>query len=165
MKKLLRTGIAGILMVSLVILGLVTVAGCTEELTPEEAQSELCAKLGDLEVAVAGLGNLPPGATVDDLKAAAGDIRSAYDDVEKAAEQVAEVNVNELQQSVADLESTVDGIPGDATIGEALAVTEAQWTAVVSAWQNVRADANCGEQPAESPTEGSPTEGSPAESP
>ena len=163
MKRLGRLGMAGVLMVSLVVLGLVAVPGCEEELTPEEAQAELCEQLGDLEVAVSGLATLAPGSTVDDLQAVADDIRSEYDNTEAAAEQVAEVNINELQQSVADLEATINDIPGDATIEEALAVIEPQWTAVVSAWQNLRVDANCGEEPAESPAEESPAEETPAE--
>lgn len=162
MTRLGRIGMAGILMVALVSLGLVT-AGCEEELTPEEAQSELCEKLAELEVAVAGLAGLEPGSTVEDLEAVAGDIESAYDEVENAAEEVVEVNVSELQQSVEDLRSTIDGIPGDATIEEALAVIETQWTAVIAAWENLRADANCGEQPPESPGEETPEEETPAE--
>lgn len=163
MKRLLRISTAGILMVSLIVLGLVTVPGCTEELTPEEAKTELCASLAELQTQVARLGTLTPQSTVDDVKAIGADIQTAYDDVQSKAEQVAEVNVNELQQAYQDLDAAIEGIPGDATVPEALAVIETQWTAVNTAWQDVIADANCGEQPAETPAEGSPAEGTPAE--
>lgn len=163
MRKMLGFGKAGILIAFLIVFTVVGAVGCEEELTPEEARAEACTALMDFEASLGDMVALGPGATVGDLRAAADEVQASFSDFEDAAAQVAEAQAADLKQAYDQLQSTIQQIPDDATIQEALTMIQPDLAAVEAEWQSVFDDLNCGEMPTGSP-QGSP-EGSPEESP
>jgi len=163
MKKLLGYGKAGILIAFLVVFAVVGAVGCEEEMTPEEARAEACVKLMEFEAALEDMVTLGPGATLGDLQAAADDVEARFSEFQDAAAEVAEAQAEGLEQAYDQLQSTIEEIPDDATIQEALTLIQPDLAAVGAEWQSVVDDLNCEEMPTGSP-EGSPEE-SPAESP
>ena len=154
MRPLYRIGKAGILIAVLTVLGLVLAVGCEEELTPEEAEDQLCQDLAEFAVAVAQLQQVEPGTTVDELQTMKDDVAAAFETVKESAAEVAGVRIDDLEQAEANLEGAINGIPGDATIQEALGMIQDDVAAVVLAWDELEASLECGPavSPAPSPT-------------
>jgi hypothetical protein len=85
-----------------------------------QAQASFCSSLGGLESSLESLTSLDPSsASKDDYRAAVSDIDSAWDEVKTDAGDLKDVNTSTLD-SAWDSFKTVDDVPDDASVSDAL---------------------------------------------
>jgi branched-chain amino acid transport system substrate-binding protein len=130
-------------------------AACSDdddEPSTGEAQAAFCADLDSLDTALVALGALTAQSSVDDLQSARDDVQSALDDVQSSAADVSDAKIDTLESAYDDLSSAIDDVPGEDTLGEALASLQPQIDAVNAAWDEAYSSADClnvgGETPA-----------------
>ena len=140
MKKVIVFLIAAMLFVPLLLTGV----GCGEEST-EDAKEQLCEDLQGLETALVGLTDISLESSIDDLKAKQKTVDDAWNNVVDSASKVAEVQINDLRNAVDDLIDTIENIPSDTSIREALELITVQISEVESAWAELTSSLDCDE--------------------
>ena len=120
-------------------------ASCAQP-SVSDAQATYCQELANLELAVVNFQGLSADSTVKDLKQAQTQVRSAFAAVQKAASTLENVEVKQLEKSQQNLEKTVNDIPDDSTLTEALASVSDQAESVSEARQELFNGANCNAQ-------------------
>jgi hypothetical protein len=122
---------------------LLCAAGCTQP-SPEEAEAQLCADLGELDTALQELESLDETATVGEVRAAEENVTSAWNNVRSSAQTLEEVNTDQLEAAYTELDGAVQGLPDDITVAEAKTQLQPYIDSVKQAWLQVYTSANCG---------------------
>ncbi len=117
-------------------------AGCTQP-TEEEAQAQLCQNLDELGVALQNMAALNASSSVGDVRDARDQVQSAMENVRNSASQLANVRVDDLNTAYNNLDQTVQGLPDDANVTDAIQTISPEVQAVQSARQNLTAELNC----------------------
>jgi len=131
--------------VSVVLILASAAAGCVQP-SQEEAQAQLCQDLGQLGVALENMQDLNATSSVGDIRDARDQVRSAMEDVRSSADQVTNIRVDELNAAYDELDRTVQSVPDDASVPEALQTIRPKVQDVVDARQNLTAELNCPQQ-------------------
>lgn len=99
------------------------VAACSS--STEETVETYCDDLGSLKTSIQALSTLSAESTIDDVNAAKDDVKSAYDATVASAGDVDAAVLSELEDASNTWQSSVDAIPSDATVEDALATVVA----------------------------------------
>ncbi|NEQ46496.1 MAG: hypothetical protein F6K00_24315 [Leptolyngbya sp. SIOISBB] len=94
-------------------------AACGGQPSVEDAEASLCGAIDDFGGALAAYSQLDAQSTVDDLQTAREDVVSSYEAMQAAATVVEEARIADVETAYSDLDSTVNGISGRDTLGEA----------------------------------------------
>jgi hypothetical protein len=117
-------------------------AGCTQP-TQEQAQAQLCQNLDELGVALQNMAALNASSSVGDIRDARDQVQSAMDNVRNSANQVANVRLENLNTAYNNLDQTVQALPNDASVPEALQTIQPEVQDVRDARQNLSTELNC----------------------
>ena len=121
------------------------IAGCARGPAPtDEAELDLCKALAEYEAALAPIGDITEGSTIDDLKAARDAAADAWGEVEKAAQEYSDAKIRDLDDARRELDRAVSDLPDDATISEAAAVVKDEMDAVREARLAMNTGPDCG---------------------
>ncbi len=115
-------------------------AGCTQP-TQQQAEAQLCQNLDDLGVALQNMQNLNATSSVGDIRAARDQAQSAMNNVRNSANQLANVRIDDLNTAYNNLDQTVQALPNDASVPEALQTIRPEVQDVRAARQNLSAAA------------------------
>ncbi len=110
MKKLFLFG----LIVLLPLLG-----GCGT--TVDSAKADFCNDLDAFGQSLVGLRDLQLGSAKEDLQSALGNADQAWQDLKDSASKLEDVQLDAMEDAFGDLKDSVQDIPDDATLAEALA--------------------------------------------
>jgi hypothetical protein len=125
-----------------------------DEPSADEATAQLCSDLSSLQVALGNLRSITADSTVDELEAARDDVQSALEDVRSSAEDVEEAEIAAVEDAYADLDSAVNDVEGDQSVGAALEDIATQVEAIDDAWDELFQGLRCVER---TPTGGTVT--------
>jgi hypothetical protein len=89
--------------------------------TISEARIDFCGHLKDYGEAVVSLRSIDQHSTVDDLQNAQVAVQESWEDLQKSSNALKEAKLDALETSYQDLESTIQNIPDQMTLGEAKA--------------------------------------------
>ncbi|MBA7468647.1 hypothetical protein ES707_03899 [subsurface metagenome] len=131
--------------VSMVLILACAGAGCVQP-TQEQAEAQLCQNLEELGVALQNMQNLNASSSVGDIRDTRDQVQSAMENVRNSADQLADVRIDNLNAAYEDLDQTVQDIPDDATVVEAIQTVRPKVQAVRDARQNLTAELNCPQQ-------------------
>jgi hypothetical protein len=106
-------------LIALVLAMAFVVAACSSNST-EDAVDTYCDDLGTLKTSLESLNELTAQSTVDDVNNAKEAVKSAYDATVASAENVDGAVAGEIDTAQSTWQSTVDAIPGDATVADSL---------------------------------------------
>ncbi len=134
-----RTAALGI---ALVMAAAFTACG-SDEPTVDEAKADFCQSIADAADAEATLTDISVDTTLDDVESAVADLEAAVAEVRDAAQEVGQAEADALQTAYEDLQSSVSGIGGSETIGEAAASVATARDTFVAQWEAIRSQ-NCG---------------------
>lgn len=140
----MRKAIVLLVVTALMVPLLLVASGCGEEST-EEAKKQLCEDLQGLQTALAGLAEISLDSSIDDLQANQKAVEDAWSKVVDSASKVADAQINDLRDAVNDLIDTIENIPPDTSIGNAIELVIAQLSQVESAWAELTGSLNCEE--------------------
>lgn len=105
--------------VALVVVTLgVGLAACGEEETSDEARQQLMTDLDAFKASFAGLTELSPTSTVDDVQAVKEDVQASWDQVKVSAADVKEAEVGQVESAWDDLAQAVDDLDSDTPLNE-----------------------------------------------
>jgi hypothetical protein len=107
-----------LLLFSLVVLLLPLLAGCGK--TVDSAKADFCDDLGAFSESLGGLRDIGIGSTREDLQAAFKDADDAWENLKDSASKLEDVQLNAVEAAFGDLKDTIQDIPDDATLAEAL---------------------------------------------
>jgi hypothetical protein len=86
-----------------------------------EAQESFCSSVSGLESSIDGLTGLSPtSASQDDYQSAVSDVESAWDQVKTDAGDLKDVDTSTLDSAWDSFTSTLDDVPDDASVSDAL---------------------------------------------
>jgi hypothetical protein len=111
------------LAVLLLFAALVTALACSDDDDGDTqdgaggAESAFCDDLSEVKSSVDDLGEINSSSTGNDVKAAVNDVKTSLDELQGSAQDVAEAEVGTLRSAVAGLESAIQNISGDQTLG------------------------------------------------
>ncbi|MCM2465434.1 hypothetical protein [Methanoculleus oceani] len=134
-----------ILFVAIVLILACAGAGCVQP-SEEEAEAQLCQDLEELGVALESMENTSLRSSVGDIREGRDQVQSAMENVRSSAGQVANIRVDELNAASEDLDRSVEDLPDDATVVEAIQTIRPQVQAVRDARQNLTTELNCPQQ-------------------
>ncbi|RXE56335.1 hypothetical protein ABH15_09495 [Methanoculleus taiwanensis] len=120
-------------------------AGCTQP-TEEEAEAQLCQDLETLGVALQNMQDLNATSSVGDIRDARDEVASAMEAVRNSASELGGVRVDELNAAYDNLDRTVQSLPDDASVVEAIQTVRPEMQAVRDARRNLTAELNCTQQ-------------------
>ena len=112
------------IIISILLLAILFVSGCSPSL--EEAQVEFCQALAAYGDAVQQLQNVNADTTIDDLQSARDDVADALEDVISAGGVLREARLRAAEIAWEDTQNAIQGISGEATLGEAAATIRGQ---------------------------------------
>ncbi len=118
-------------------------AACGGQPSVEDAEAALCGAIDDFGGALVAYSQLDAQSTVDDLQTAREDVVSSYEAMQTAASTVEAARVADIETAYSDLESTVDGISGRDTLGEAAVEIGAGLATVQAAREQLYSDLSC----------------------
>lgn len=99
------------------------VAACSS--STEDTVEAYCDNLGTLKTSLQNLTSLSAQSTMDDVDSAKKAVSDAYDATVSSADAVDSAVASELETARNTWQSTVDGIPSDATVEEAMTTVTA----------------------------------------
>lgn len=133
MRKVWKLGI-----LALVVLALGAVlAACGNDTSKEDAQAQLKTDLQAFQVAVDNMAALTASSTVDEWKSARADVQSAWDKVVQDAADVKEAEITNVQTAWENLAKSVDDLPSDTTLKDAVPQLQEEITALKSAYNDL----------------------------
>jgi conjugal transfer/entry exclusion protein len=110
-------------LIALVFAMALIVAACSS--STEDTVEAYCDDLGTLKTSLQDLTSLSAQSTMDDVDSATQAVSDAYDATVSSAGDVDDAVAGELEDARNTWQSTVDGIPSDATVEEAMATVTA----------------------------------------
>lgn len=117
------------------------VAACSS--STEDSVDTYCDDLATLKTSIQDLTALTASSTMDDVDAAKQAVTSAYDATVSSAGDVDAAVASELEAAQSTWQSTVDGIPSDATVEEALTTVQTADAAFLSSVESTLDKVNC----------------------
>lgn len=126
----------------LVGLGLVLLTGCVPKAVREK-QAQFCTHLATLSRAIDSLNRIGNSSTVSELKQAEVQITTAFRAVQASSQEVADLDLEPLEKAYEDLDQTVEDIPDQASITQAVELVANHLETVESAVVRVKAEARC----------------------
>ncbi|MCK9343965.1 MAG: hypothetical protein M0P33_08655 [Massilibacteroides sp.] len=131
-----------ILFVAMVLILACAGAGCVQP-SEEEAEAQLCQDLEELGAALESMENTSLRSSVGDIRDGRDQVQSAMENVRESAGQLANVRVDDLNAAYEDLDRSVQDLPDDATVVEAIQTIRPQVQAVRDERQQLFTDLNC----------------------
>ncbi len=119
-----------------------SVAGCVQP-SQQEAEAQLCQGLAELGAALQNMDNLTVSSSVGDIRDAQAQVQSAMENVRSSASQLANIRIDDLNAAYENLAQTVQSLPDDANVVEAVQTLRPQVQAVREQQQNLVAELNC----------------------
>jgi hypothetical protein len=89
--------------------------------TVDSAKADFCDDLDAFSQSLGGLRDLQLGSAKEDLQSALGNADQAWQDLRDSASKLEDVQLDALEDAFGDLKDSVQDIPDDATLAEALA--------------------------------------------
>jgi hypothetical protein len=108
-----------------------------------DAEATLCGAIDDFGSSLTAYSQLTADSTVDELQTAREEVVSSYEAMQTAASTVQEARVADVEAAYADLQSTVDGVAGRDTLGEAATQIGESLTTVQAARDQLYSDLSC----------------------
>jgi chromosome segregation ATPase len=133
------------LALALCMLASIALAACggDDEPTADEARTELCTSLDNLQTEFAGLVGLGLDASIEELREQWGEIQDAFGEVIDAAGDVESAETGDLEQARDDLNDAIDDLDDNASLADALSSLQAAFTTVQTAWEALRTATDC----------------------
>jgi hypothetical protein len=150
-----KRGVYRVAWLAVIPLLFLAVAACSDDDTPSVedvatavngaggAESEVCEKLDDLGTAVSQVENLNASSTVDEAKEARQEVQEAADDVKEAASGLGSAQLNALETARDSLRGTIDNLPQDQPVGQAVATIVAQARGLTAALSGMESERGC----------------------
>lgn len=129
-------------LVAVMLLGVLAACGGDDE-DPADAEAQLCEDLALLETSLNNVAALNADSTIDEVETAQDNVEDAWASVEDSAEDVEDARADELSSAVESLNQAFDNIEADAPIDEAVALLQADVTAVQTAWTQLFESVDC----------------------
>jgi hypothetical protein len=107
------------------------------------AESAFCDDLSEVKSSIDDLGEINSSSTGNDVKAAANDVKTSLDELQGSARDVAEAEAGALRSAIAGLESVVQNISGDQTLGAIGAAIQAGVSEVQQAVDQLGVKGSC----------------------
>jgi hypothetical protein len=89
--------------------------------TVDSAKADFCSDLDAFSQSLVGLRDLQLGSAKEDLQSALGNADQAWQDLKDSASKLEDVKLDAVETAFDDLKDSVQDIPDDATLAEALA--------------------------------------------
>jgi PBP1b-binding outer membrane lipoprotein LpoB len=99
------------------------VAACSS--STEDSVETYCDDLGTLQTSLQSLAALDATATIDQVNEAKDAVKSAYDATVASAQDVDDAVLSDLEDAQGTWQDSIDAIPGDATVDQALQALQA----------------------------------------
>jgi hypothetical protein len=128
---------------------LVTVFACSDDDDGEAqdgaggAESAFCDDLSEVKSSVDDLKGINSSSTGDDVKQAVNKVKTSLDELQSSARDVAEAEAGALRSAIAGLESAVQNISSDQTLGAIGAAIQAGVTGVQQAVDQLGIKGSC----------------------
>jgi hypothetical protein len=125
---------------------LLTACGDDDDNGAEEqqgAEAAVCNDLAALNTAAAQVESLTAASTVEDAQAARDAVRTAMNDLREDTANLAEVRLDQLDDAYGDLNSAIDDLPPDQSLGSAAESIKADAAGVVQSHANLRSQLGC----------------------
>ncbi len=106
------------LLLSLIVLMLPLLAACGT--TVDSAKADFCDNLGAFGESLAGLRDLKAGSTKEDLQDTFAGAEQAWEDLKASASKLEDVQLDAVEDAFGELKDSIQDIPDDATLSEAL---------------------------------------------
>ena len=106
-----------IILLSVIFVLSLVLAACQPAI--DEKKSDFCKDLGDFAQAQGQFRQLNETSTKDDVEEAASDLQRSWERVKDSAADVAEAQLNNVEDAWENLKRDIDDIPNDATLAEA----------------------------------------------
>jgi hypothetical protein len=107
------------------------------------AESEFCDDLSEVKSSFEDLKGINSSSTGNDVKAAVNDVTTSLDELQGSARDVAEAEVGALRSAIGGLESVVQNISGDQTLGAIGAAIQAGVSEVQQAVDQLGVKGSC----------------------
>jgi hypothetical protein len=107
------------------------------------AESEFCNDLSGVRSSVDDLKGISSSSTADDAKQAVNDVKSSLEELRGSAQGVAEAETEAVQSAAAGLESAVQSISGDQTLGAIGTAVQASVSGVQQAVDQLGVKGSC----------------------
>jgi hypothetical protein len=112
--------------------------------TQSEAQASVCDAKAQFQEDLDAFRDLDPQtATIEDFRGAWVQARDSFAELRFYRQQLGEQNFEAAQQAVDDMASTVDNLPSDATVSDAVEAVQAQREELSSAVDNLVSEVDC----------------------
>lgn len=119
------------------------VMACDQPPTTADLEAELCANLDQFGTALVELSQVNAQSSVSDLRAARDNVAQSYQSVRASASAVEASRLADLESAYSALESTVDNIAGNDTLGEAATQVQTAFADIQAAREQLDAGLNC----------------------
>lgn len=119
------------------------VMACDQPPTTADLEAELCANLDQFGTALVELSQVNAQSSVSDLRAARDNVAQSYQSVRASASAVEASRLADLESAYSALESTVDNISGNDTLGEAATQVQTAFADIQAAREQLDAGLNC----------------------
>jgi saccharopine dehydrogenase-like NADP-dependent oxidoreductase len=107
------------------------------------AESAFCDDLSEVKSSVDDLKGIDSSSTGDDVKQAVNEVKTSLDELQGSARDVAEEQVGALRSAIAGLESVIQNISGDQTLGAIGAAIQAGVSGVQQAVDQLGVRGSC----------------------
>jgi hypothetical protein len=116
---------------------------CNQQPSAEQAETQFCNDLAELEVSLVALSQINATSQVRDLRNTRENIADAYQSVRASAAAIEAARVNELQTAYDNFDATVNNISGRETVGDAATDVANSLAEVSAARDRLEADVTC----------------------
>lgn len=110
-----------VIAVVLAAVALILLIGLGRPPSVSEASAEFCAAVSDYAAALLDFRTIDENSTIDEVQAAGAAVRDSLAAVQSSAATLSEARIAELEATHDALQSTIQSIPSDATLGQAQA--------------------------------------------
>jgi len=141
--------LAGIAVLAMAMFAL---AACDDEDTQAEANEAFCDAAANYIAALRDVQDLDTDSTTEEVEEAADVARDAYDEMIEASAQVVEVRLDAVQDARDDLQTAIDNVGEETSIGDALDEVDDEITNVVSEVAQVLNGVACSVEPSSGDT-------------
>jgi hypothetical protein len=120
---------------------------CDDEDTQAEANEAFCDATANYIAALRDVRDLDADSSQEELEDAVDTARDAYDSMVEASLAVTEARLDSVEEARADLQSAIDNVSGEATIGEGLEEVDDEVVNVIIEVSQVQNSVACGIDP------------------
>jgi hypothetical protein len=132
--------LVGVGVAAAIVIGILGARGNSEE----NAVDDLCSSLSSLQSSTQNLTSLDPqSASKDDYESAVSEVEDDWDSVKSDAQDVKSASTGAIDSAWDSFEQTVENVPNDASVSDALQDIQAQGQALVSTTQSTISELSC----------------------